>query len=180
MLNKIIKIIFLLFCISGVVYLALPNRPFPGMVPDALVSQEPADLETPFRRGYYTNLSRQDVLNWYKGEFNYQVFGIKLPIFLLNYPPEYAQDIIRDQTGSTFLQEYVHPFRESIYINGFKPQTSDGKPVFLINGEGREQKIIVRYVPSNILLREVIFIVSMIMFVIIYKELTGLIKKQHE
>lgn len=171
MFKKAVTIIFLLFCLTGILYLALPNYDFPAPPPDSIQSQEPADLESSLRRGYFTDYSREDVLDWYREQFNSaNIFGIqiKIPTILLNYPPEYSQTLIRDQTSSTFLQEYVHPFREGIYINGFEPTTTNNIPAFTIDGKERRLKIIVRQVPSSLVLREILFISSALITVVIY------------
>ncbi len=161
--------------------MALPNYNFPEPPPDSIISQEPADLETSFRRGYFTNYSREEVISWYKNQFEYSDFlGIRLPTLLLNYPPENAQTIIRDQTSSSYLQELVHPFRESLYINGFKPLSESGLPAFTIEGETREQKIIIKYLPSNVWVREGIFIASAVMAIVIYNACIKLFKTKHE
>ena len=168
MLNKILKVAFAVFCIVTLLYLALPNFSFPLPPPDALQSQEPADTETPLRRAYFTNYTRAEVLDWYRNEFKTSKFlGVRLPTYLLNYPPEDAQTIIRDQTRSTFLQEVVHPFRESIYINGFEP--TNPKDVIFIGGKNWRQKIIIRFVPSSILFRIGIFIITTALIVVVYR-----------
>jgi len=78
--------------------------------------------------------------------------------YRLNYPPEEAKTLIRDQTRSTFLEEIVHPLRESLYINGFDPK--DPKDAIEIEGKPWRQKIIVRYVPSNTLTRVLVVVLS--------------------
>ncbi len=77
--------------------------------------------------------------------------GFLLPTYRLNYPPEEAQTLIRDQTRSTFLEEIVHPLRESFFVNGFEPK--DPKDAILIEEKNWRQKITVRLVPSNTLAR---------------------------
>ena len=121
------------------------------------------------------------MLAWYKQQFDRSSFmGIKLPTLLLNYPPENAQTIIRDQTGSTFLQEFTHPFRESIYINGFKPPSDNNRPIFFVGGKPWQQKIIIRYVPSSIWVREAVFIASALMIAVIYNAFEKSLRKRNE
>ncbi|HUC95130.1 MAG TPA: hypothetical protein VMR19_03985 [Candidatus Saccharimonadales bacterium] len=182
MANKILKIVFVLFCIVFLAYLSLPNFVFPAPLPGSLQSQEPADLETPLRRGYFTNYTRAEAISWYENQFNHSSFlGLKLPTFLLNYPPEDAQTLIRDQTSSTFLQELVHPFRENIYINGFKPPSHNDEPVFLVGGQHWRQKIIIRSVPSSVWIRLGIFIATAAFVVILFREWSkSLTNKKHE
>jgi hypothetical protein len=169
MVNRILKIVFVLLCVVTFAYLSLPTFSFPSPPPDSLQSQEPADTEIPLRRAYFTNYNRAEVLEWYKSQFLEQtIFGIKLPTYLLNYPPEDSQSIIRDQTRSTYLQEVVHPFRESIYINGFEPKTP--KDAIFIEGLNWEQKITVRFVPSSVWMRLGVFAFTAILIIVLYKE----------
>jgi hypothetical protein len=168
MFNKVLKIIFLVFCAVSLFYLLLPNFDFPEPPPDSLQSQEPADTETPLRRAYFTNYTREEVMNWYKKELSYSNFlEISLPTYRLNYPPEDSQTIIRDQTRTTFLEEVVHPFRESVFINGFEPK--DPKDTILIGGRNWRQKIIIRFVPSSFVVRIVTFAVTACFIIILFK-----------
>lgn len=178
MFNKLIVVLFSVFCIAGIVYLALPNCDFPAQLPDSIASKEPADLETPLRRGYFTNYSRDEVLSWYDREFSCaNILGIKIPKILLNYPPEYAQTIIRDRTDIGWLQEYVYPLREGIYINGYAPVGSYGQPTLTVDGTLWKQKIIVKHVPGNIWLREIVFVVSALGIASLYGEFVKLFSK---
>ena len=180
MFKKFLKIIFALFCITGVLYLALPSFSFPEPPPDSIQSQEPADLESSLRRGYFTNYSRDEVISWYENQFDRPaLLNIKMPTLLLNYPPEEAQTIIRDQTSSTFLQELVHPFRESVYINGFRPPVTGNSPPFLVDGRHWQQKIIIRTVSTSIWVREGIFLTSMAMVVVLYSAFAKLLQKKN-
>lgn len=160
-------LIFLFFLLSVLLffYVSFPSPEFPKPPSNFYQSDEPADVETPLRRGYYTDLTREEVINHYEEEFN-KGFIIYTPKF--NYPPEEAQTIIRDQTKSSFLEEIVHPLRESIYINGFEPKTDNYK-IFL-NGKAWRQKIIVRYVPSSIWIRIIVSSLSLFAMYILVKE----------
>lgn len=126
------RILFAVFGMAFLIYLALPSPAFPSGLWDFKPSTEPSDQETPLRQGFYTNTTRDQLISHYKTEFKWGI--------VLNYPPEDAQTLIRDQTKSNFLQEIVHPMRESIYVNGYKP-------------EGGDFKVIVKYVPSNVVVR---------------------------
>lgn len=160
MKDLLFKIIFVVLGISLLVYLSLPNVNFPEPLPGAYQSGEPADVETPLRRGYYTDMSRAEVISWYRNQFKWGI--------LLNYPPENAPTVIRDQTKSTFLQEIVHPFRESIYINGFEPKTAEYN--LIINGRQYRQKVIVRYVENPVWLRLAVGIATLGLIYFLYKE----------
>ncbi|HJY98775.1 MAG TPA: hypothetical protein VJ227_03605 [Patescibacteria group bacterium] len=168
MSGKVIKIIFFAFSLVLFAYLSLPNFDFPLPPSDSLTSDEPADSETPLRRAYFTDFTREEVLRWYEAQMkNSEFLGIPLPTFRLNYPPEEAQTIIRDQTRSTFLQEIVHPMRESVYINGFEP--ADPKDAVIIKGRHFRQKIIVRFVPSSFPVRLISFFGVILSSVILFK-----------
>ncbi len=142
-MNMFLKFFFLVFFITLSVYVYPASPEFPKPPEGAVQSNEPADVESPYRRGYYTNLSRAEVLTHYEKEFNQGFYYAPR----LNYPPEEAPALIRDQTKSTFLEEITHPLRESIYINGFEPKEEQYAQFF--EGVRYKQKIIVRYVPSN-------------------------------
>lgn len=171
-MNKLYKFLFLIFSILLLIYVSLPTPGFPNPPEGFVQSDEPADVETPLRRGYYTNMTRAEVINFYKQQFNQMKW---VPQLRFNYPPEEAQVLIRDQTKSTFLEELVHPLRESMYINGFE---SEGT-IYELNYKGSiwKNKIIIRYIPSSIYAR---FIVSILVISSIYllsKEYIYAIKK---
>ncbi len=172
----IVKYVYFIFSLIFLLYLLLPNPNFPEASRDALQSNEPADTETPLRRAYFTNYSREEVVKHYLEQFSKNSFkNLPLITYRLNYPPEEAQSIIRDQTRSTFLEEIVHPFRESLYINGFEPK--DEKDAIFIAGKFWRQKIIVRYVPSNLWLRFSIGVISLFLFSLILREWSKLMTK---
>lgn len=143
-------------------YFIIPNYPFPAPPPDALQSHEPADTETPFRRAYFTNYTREQVIAHYKGQLKF------LPTLELNYPPEDAQTIIRDQTRSWYLEELVHPFRGSLYINGFIPQQD--QDTIVINDKTWAEKITIKYVPSPLYIRLIVASGILLFSYLIFKQ----------
>ncbi|KKP48358.1 MAG: hypothetical protein UR39_C0001G0153 [Candidatus Woesebacteria bacterium GW2011_GWA1_33_30] len=163
-MKKILKILFFIASLFLLFYV-LPQSPeFPKPLPASVQSFEPADVETPLRRGYYTNLTRQEIIEHYQKEFN-EGF-IYTP--RLNYPPEEAPALIRDQTKSTFLEELVHPLRESLFINGFESKKTIYQLV--IDGVTWDQKVIVRYVPSAIWLRVLIVFLTIVSTIVLMRE----------
>jgi len=160
MKDIIFRCAFTVFGILLLAYLGLPNVGFPLSLPGVFQSGEPADIETPLRRGYYTDMARSEVMDWYQNQFKWGI--------ILNYPPENAQVLIRDQTKSTFLQEIVHPFRESIYINGFEPK--DAQYEININGVHYRQKVIVRFVESSVWIRIAVGAATLILIYLLYME----------
>ncbi len=163
-LGKIIKIVFVVFSALFIVYLLFPAPEFPNPPSNSVQSKEPADTETPLRRSYFTDSTREEVVQNYLSQFSREF----IPTLRLNYPPEDAQTLVRDQTRSTFLEELVHPFRESIYINGFEPKSD--KDAILINGVHWRQKITVKYIPSSALVRVLIAIPTLILMWVVLRE----------
>jgi hypothetical protein len=168
-MKKISYIFLLLAYLIFVFYLTLPDPDFPPPPNDAVQSGEPADTEDPLRRAYFTDFSREEVLNHYQTEFN-KPLAVYFPqlTYRLNYPPEESRTIIRDQTRSTYLEEIVHPFRESLFINGYEP--SEEQHIINIGGKIWKQKIVVKYIPSSVYFRVSIASVAVILLIVLVKE----------
>lgn len=147
-MKKLFLTIYTLFSFLLLTYLSLPTPPFPEPPPGSLQSNEPGDSEDlGLRRAYFTNATREEVREHYKNYLSQKNFlDFTLPTYKLNYPPEEAQVIIRDQTRSSYLEEIVHPLRESIYVNGFIPESE--KDTILIENKVWQQKLTVKYVVS--------------------------------
>ncbi len=110
--------------ILGLVYLTLPSPAYPDLS-NAMRSQEAGDTwQNPDQKGYYTNLTRPEVLGQLQSKFQVKIFGWAIPSYRLNYRPEEAATIIRDQLDSYYLEEIVYPFRESLFVNGWEPTNS--------------------------------------------------------
>lgn len=168
-MNKLLKVLYILITAVFLVYLALPSPNYPSPPPDSLQSNEPGDTEDPLRRAYFTDKTREEVMSHYTKEFSsLPSINFDIPTYRLNYPPEEAQIIIKDQTRSTFLEEIVHPFRESFYVNGFKP--SSEKDTIYIADRVWHQKITVKYVPSDPLPRVLVGAASSILIWILFFE----------
>lgn len=136
------RFIFLGACtVLAAGYLLIPSPGFPPPPPGSLQSQEPADTESPYRRAYYTNLSRSQLMQHYESAFDFP-FQLRL-----NHPPEEAYSAVRDQTRSSWLEQLVNPGREKLYVNGFFPTL----PTEQINISGVHylNKITVRHIPSS-------------------------------
>lgn len=174
-MKRYMKIGYIIFSFSLVFYLLLPNPDFPPPPDDALQSNEPADSESLLRRAYFTNYTREEVMEHYNNDFRLSSFlGLVVPTYRLNYPPEEAQTVIREQTRSTFLEEVVHPLRESIYINGFKPR--EEKDAIFIKNRNWLQKITVRYVPSNPIARSTLILTALFLVWLVIGQWTDAVK----
>lgn len=137
------------------IYISFLTPAFPIPPSDSVQSTEPGDSEAvSVRRAYFTNFTRSEVLEYYENQLRkVSLFGINIPLptYRLNYPPEDAQTLIRDQTRSTFLEEIVHPLRESFFVNGFEPKVA--KDDIWYKGVHYRQKITVKYNRSNLPVR---------------------------
>ena len=174
MINAV-KITYYLIIFVLILYLVLPNSNFPIPPVNSLQSNEPADQETPLRRSYFTDYTRDEITHYYKGEIEKNnILSVRIPSINLNYPPEEAQFRIRDQTRSSFLEEIVYPLRESFYINGFEPK--EDKDAIYVDGKLWRQKITIRQVPSSLFSR---LLIGLLIFVItkMLKDEVGLLKR---
>jgi hypothetical protein len=160
---KLLTKLVLIFLLLGIYYyLLLPDPPFPDPIPGSIQSTQGSDIETPLRRGYYTNVSREEAIDHFLSQIDY------LPTLRFIYPPEDAQTVIRDQTQSNYLEEFAHPFRSSIYFNSYiAPANTEA---ILFNGEEFEQKIIIRYATSHPAVRIAIVSLSLLMLKFILQE----------
>ena len=155
------KILIFAFLISAVSYLIYPVPGFPSPPPGSLVSTEPADTESIYRKAFYTNLSREEVVSYYKNLW-------RGPFIRINHPPEEAQTMIRDQTRSSWLEELVHPLKDSLYINGFYPT----KPTEQININKVHYlaKITVHHFPSHPFTRLTVLLMASLSSYLLLKE----------
>ena len=151
-------------------YLGFPSPPFPKPPSDSVQSLEEADVEDAHeRRAYFTNFSREEVLNHYEEELQ-KTFPVLFPSYQVSYPPEDAQTLIRDQTRSVHLPEIIHPARESLFVNFFEAQTA--KDAISYKGIPYERKITVRYIPTPIIPRILITLPAFLFFAYVARELS--------
>lgn len=165
-MKNYVKIVYLGVGVLFLVYLVLPSPEFPAPPPDSIQSVEPADSETQSRRAYFTDFTREEVMNHYRNLMI--VKPIDSFILRLNYPPEDAQTLIRDQTRSTFLEELTYPLRDSLFVNGFEPK--DPKDEIWYHGRHFRQKITVRFVPNVVFQRVIVALGIATVSWLIFKE----------
>ncbi|MBN1263306.1 MAG: hypothetical protein JW991_03025 [Candidatus Pacebacteria bacterium] len=177
-MKKITRFISGFFYLIGLVYLCLPLGEMPAL-PDSLKSKEPGDtVEIPGVSAYYTNLSRYEVLEFYRQNFSRSRLGnLPLPVVVLNHPPEYTREAIRDTVDSTFLYELVHPGRDSLFINGWDPaedpkfkKNKNLSQVLKEDNRFWERKVTLRLFSSGTILRLIIFSVAYWLIIGLSKE----------
>lgn len=126
----LVSIIYL----AGLYYLSLPAPVAPDLS-NAIRSDEPGDTwQHPDQKAFYTyRHTRQEILGQLQQKFS--LAQGKLPFYRLNYRPEEVMVLVRDQLRSYYLEEVVHPLRESLFINVFDPTLSP-----MIDDKDREQQ----------------------------------------
>lgn len=124
MFQKLLKILVSLILFLGGVYLLLPPPGELPPLPQSARSNEPGDtVQIPGVSAYYTDLSRKEILDFYTQNFQKSTFmGIPLITYRLNHPPEFARQLIRSTQQSSYLEEVVHPLRDSLYVSGYEWQ----------------------------------------------------------
>lgn len=172
-LKVFVHSIFLISSVAFIIYLIIPAPELPPSPPRSVQSPEPADVKFIFRPAYFTDFARQETLNHYTSYFSRSPLNnIYLPTYRLNYPPEDSSTLVRAHVMTSYLEELVHPFREYIYINGFKPSVA--KDDIWHGGIHFEQKITIRYVTSSVAVRVPLAIVSMsVLWLIIHELFSG-------
>ena len=175
MIKKIFIPILIFFNFFSVWYLISPTPQLEDLTNSAR-SDEPGDtVQLKNVSAYYTNLSRTEVINFYKANFN-GLFRIQL-----NHPPEKAKDIIRDTIQTYYLEEFVLPFKESVFINGYdwandvftKPEKIIKNKLFFKN-KAYAAKITVKIFPTNIPRRLIGFFgteIGLIIIICLYKQM---------
>ena len=68
-MKRIVKIIYLIISLILILYICIPYPTFPEPPTNTLQSDEPGDTENIFRRAYFTNLSREEVIKFYFEQF---------------------------------------------------------------------------------------------------------------
>ena len=154
-----------LFLLVFLVYLLLPS-PRIQPLPNSLKSQEPGDTwQVAGAAGYYTDMKRADVLNFYQQTFS--LFFLNFPFlgYRLNNPPEYAKQVIRNEITVSYFEEIVHPFRETLMVSGFEPSvyykdrpSKIAQTAIFVGDENYFSKVTIRYLPTPIWKRLLLFV----------------------
>jgi len=161
MIKKIFITILIIFNLLVVVYLVWPISKIPDLT-NSVKSNLPGDtVQIPNVSGYFTNMSRSEVINFYKSNYP------SLLRINLNHPPEKAKEIIVDTIQSYYFEEFVLPFKESLYVNGFEWENDVfTKPEKRLKNrleyEGKEykSKITIRTFPVSIPKRLISFFIT--------------------
>lgn len=124
--------------------------------------------------GFFSENYRDYTTGFYRKNFQ-KINHFIIPPIRLNHPPEYAYTAIKDQTQSTYLEEYVYPLRNSLYVNGFEPFYENGEPKFwgsvkfVQSKKEFSTKVTIRYYPSPIIVRLFTWILINISIYLLWK-----------
>lgn len=172
------KIIFIFFSIILLIYLLMPGpisiNNFPPLPNSSKSNLEGDTVQVSNISAYFTDSFRSFATNYYKDNYKKQTLIPFLPI-RQNYPPEYAYSTILDQARSTYLEEFVYPLRDSLYVNGYEPFYENGQPKFWGSVKADEQnniynnKVTLRYYPSSFWVRITIWFGIIISIILIWK-----------
>ena len=124
-MKKITLLLCLLLYALGVYYLTRPAPVVPDLS-DAVQSDEPGDTwQHPDQKAFYTNRKvRPEILGELQQKFSINDSFTRFFQYRLNYRPEEVGELVRDQLRSYYLEEVVHPLRESLFINVLDPEKS--------------------------------------------------------
>jgi hypothetical protein len=181
MIKKIIIVLFCLFNICAIVYLISPTPNIPDLV-NSVKSDEPGDtVQIKNVSAYYTNMTRTEVMNFYQAYYS-GPFRI-----IINYPPEKSKEIIRDTIQSYYFEEFVLPFKESLYINGFewendvftKPEQRI-KNKLIFQGKEYKAKITIRTFPVSKAKRVTAFLFTEAVIIFAIFSGKSLLSKKHD
>ncbi len=151
MIKKSLIILFCLFNIWAIAYLISPT-PIPPDLINSVKSDEPGDtIQMKNVSAYYTNMTRAEVMDFYKEYYN-GPFRI-----IINHPPERSKEIIKNTMQSYYLEEYILPFKESLYVNGFewendvftKPEKRIKNKLFF-QGKEYKTKVTLKTFPTSV------------------------------
>ena len=154
-------------------YLLTPIPTIPDL-PNSTRSYLPGDtVQIKNVSGYFTNLSRSDVMTFYRSIYNSPLR------IVINHPPERAKVIFSDTTRSYYLEEIVLPLKGSLYINGFewendvftKPEKRE-KNKLIYEDVLYKSKVTIRTFPVSVAVRLISFFLleSLIVFLfLIYR-----------
>lgn len=181
MIKKIFLAILIIFNLLAVWYLLSPLPALPDLTNSAK-SDLPGDtVQLKNVSGFFTNQSRTEVINFYKANFT-GLFRIHL-----NHPPERSKIVILDTIQSNYLEEFILPFKESIFINGFEwqndPFTKPEKRIVnksIFKNKEYFAKITIKTFPTTVPQRLAAFFITEACAIFIFYAIKYTFSKKHD
>lgn len=168
----------LLFGLLLLIYMVWPGTsqisdfsPLPSSSKSTL---EGDTIQIPNVAGYFSDNFRDFTTNYYSKNFQ-QLSRLPFPPLKLNHPPEYSWNVIKRHTDSTYIEEFVYPLRDSLYVNGLEPFYEDGSPKFWGSvkfdegGNNWYTKATLRFYPSKSLVRIAVWLGIILSFYFIHR-----------
>src|SRR3989338_7901255 len=162
-----VKLLFFIFSVLFLLYMVLPGpaeiKDFPSLPVSQTSTLEGDTIQVKNVAGYFSDNYRDFSTNYYKDQYQQNTLFPFGPL-RLNYPPEFAFAAIKDQTHSTYLEEFVYPLKDSLFINGLEPVEKDGTPRYVGGGrfemDGRfiDTKVTLRFYPSTLPVRVAVWL----------------------
>lgn len=172
------KILFIVFGVSLLLYLLVPGprgisdfEPLPNSSKSNLSGDT---IQVPNVSAYYSNYYRDFATRFYYDNFKDNTMLPFGPV-RVNHPPEFAYRYIKDQTQSTYLEEYAYPLRDTIFVNGLEPFDTQGNSrysgatPFAQDGQEFSTKVTLRYYPSPIGIRVIVWMGIMLVIYAMWK-----------
>lgn len=172
------KRFFLAFALLLLIYMLMPG---PGAVTD--FSNLPNSYKSTLSgdtwqvaniSAYFSDNFRDFATSFYLDQYRQQTWLPFGPL-RLNHPPEFAYTAVKDQTQSTYLEEFVYPLRGSLFVNGLEPYLSDffprykGATPFITAGGTFHTKVTLRYYPASVTSRLVTWLGICLAMVLVWK-----------
>lgn len=161
------RAVFIIFAFLLLLYIVAPGpgsiNDFPALPNSVKSTLEGDTIQVPNVAGYFSNNFRDFTTQYYKTIYD-QKTGLPFPSIRLNHPPEFAYSAIKDQTHSTYLEEFVYPLRNSLFVNGLEPFFEDGSKRYLgaipfeLEEGNFQTKVTLRYYPSSLLARIILWV----------------------
>ena len=155
--------------------------PGPGKISDfpPLPNSDKSTLEgdtiqIPNVSAYFSNNFRDFATSFYRNHYQ-NSSHFPFPPLTLNHPPEYSWIAIKRHTDTTYLEEFAYPLRDSLYVNGLEPFYEDGSPkfwgatMFEIGPVNFFTKVTLRFYPSNILTRIIVWLGIVVSIWLLFK-----------
>jgi hypothetical protein len=160
------RIIYIVFCVLLLIYMVLPGptkvsdfSPLPAADKSTLSGDT---VQVSNVDAYFSDHYRSFVIPFYFENYKKLSF-LPFPPLRLNHPPEFSWNVIKRHTDSTYLEEFVYPLRDSLYVNGLEPFYEDGTPKFWGSyklNEGKNlwyTKTTLRFSPSTLVARFIVW-----------------------
>lgn len=174
----IMKRVFLIFSLALLIYMVWPGpnkiSDFEGLPNSSKSTLEGDTIQIPNVSAYFSDNFREFIVPFYKENFQ-KLNNFPFPPIQINRPPEHSWIAIKKHTDTTYIEEFVYPLRGSLYVNGFEPFYSDGSPkfwgstVFTIGEVSYLTKTTLRYYPSNLLARIIVWVGIVSSVYLLYK-----------